>query len=322
MRHAGIDVSKSTLAIALLESLRTADVPNTKAGIDRIAQMLGEEPIRVVIEATASYGFDLASALARMPNVELMAANPRATRNFARSTRQRGKTDRTDSLMLARFASAMEFVPWTPPTASALELRDVMRRRKQLADQKAAEKKRLVELRSQQRPNPIVVEDLEDHVKHLEGRIVRLEQQALSVGRQDPWLDTWRQQLISVPGVANVTALAVISELACLPPDMDARQLTAFAGLDPQPWQSGTMDAKRRISKRGNKRLRTALFLAAWNATRFSPHVAAWRDRLIQRGKAPKVATIAVARRLLHAFVAMRDREQSWDGDAFHPLAA
>ncbi len=103
---------------------------------------------------------------------------------------------------------------------------------------------------------------------------------------------------------------------------MDARQLTAFAGLDPQPWQSGTMDAARRISKRGNKRLRTGLFLAAWNTTRFSPHVSVWRQRLVNRGKPPKVADVAVARRLLHSFVAMRKHEQPWNGEAFHRITA
>lgn len=322
MRHVGIDISKSTLSVAQLEPAWSVEVPNTKAGIQRIIKKLRGQATRVAVEATASYGFDLVEALAGAEGVEVMVANPRATRNFAKSTRQRGKTDRADSAMLARFAFAMEFVPWTPPSAPAKELRDVMRRRKQLVDQMGAEKKRLKELCSQQRPNAFVVEDLKDHIAHLERRVKRLEKQALAVVKQDPALDAWRERLNSAPGVADVTSLGVISELACLPPDMDARQLTAFTGLDPQPWQSGNMDAARRISKRGNKRLRTSLFLAAWNTTRCSPHVAAWRERLIKRGKAPKVATIAVARRLLHAFAAMRKSEQSWDGEAFHPLAA
>ena len=320
MRYAGIDVSKSTLSAALFEPAWSAEVPNTSQGIAQLVKKLAQQPTRTVVEATASYGLDLVDALAETSGIEVMVANPRATRNFAKATRQRGKTDRSDSQMLARFASAMEFVPWTPPGRSARELRQLMRRRKQLVDHMAAEKRRLKELRCQARPNAIVVEDLEDHIQHLGSRISKLEKQALEVTKQDAALDSWRAQLITTPGVADLTALAVISELAVLPPDMDGRQLTAFAGLDPQPWQSGTMDAARRISKRGNKRLRTALFLAAWNTNRFSPHVAAWRQKLVERGKAPKVADIAVARRLLHSFVAMRKRGESWNGDAFHRL--
>ena len=143
MRHLGIDISKSTLSVTQLEPAWSAEFPNTKAGRQRLTKRLRGQTTRVVVEATASYGVDLVEALAGTDGVEVMVANPRATRHFAKSTRQRGKTDRADSAMLARFAYAMEFVPWTPPSTTAKELRDVMRRRKQLADQMGAEKKRL-----------------------------------------------------------------------------------------------------------------------------------------------------------------------------------
>jgi transposase len=102
-----------------------------------------------------------------------------------------------------------------------------------------------------------------------------------------------------VPGIGDVTTLALIAELACMPDDLGPKQLTAMAGLDPQPHQSGTMDAQRRISRKGNERLRTTLYIAAWNASNYSPNVKAYRDALVERGKASNVAYIAVARRLL-----------------------
>ncbi|MBX2796903.1 MAG: transposase [Myxococcales bacterium] len=130
MRHAGIDVSKSTLSVALLEPAWSVDVPNTPAGIDQIAKRLRS---RRRAGPHAQHRGD--------------GRQSPATRNFAKAIRQRGKTNRADSQMLARFASSMEFVPWTPPSAAAKQLREVMRRRKQLVDQMATEKRRLVELR-------------------------------------------------------------------------------------------------------------------------------------------------------------------------------
>ncbi|MEO0602889.1 MAG: IS110 family transposase [Myxococcota bacterium] len=321
MRHAGIDVSKSTLSVALLDGEWEAELPNTEAGIQRLVKRLGTMPTRVAIEATASYGFDLVDALAQTDDVEVMVINPRASRNFAKATRRRGKTDRGDSHVLARFASAMEFTPWTAPSPQARELRQLVRRRKQLVDQAASEKRRRKELLSLQRPDAFVIETLDANLEHLRKLIARVEAKALQSAKTDPELDAWRQQLVTTPGIADVTALCIIAELAFLPDNMDGRQLTAYAGLDPQPWQSGQMDASRRISKRGNKRLRCALFLAAWNTARFSPHVGAWRDRLLARGKHAKVADIAVARRLLHAFAAMRKRGTPWDGDTFHRIS-
>lgn len=325
MQFAGIDVSKQTLHVASLAPEWEGEFPNTASGHRKLVQKLQRfGRCRVVIEATATYGNSVARALVEAPGIEVMVANPRATRNFAKALDQRGKSDGKDRLMLARFAAAMPFRPWEPPSDAALKLRQLIRRRGQLVQEQTAEKVRLKEARHDSLTDPLVVDDIEENLKHLARRISRLEQLAVEHVAKHDDLEGWRAQLVSVPGIANVTALQLISELACLPGDMDVRQLTAYTGLDPQPWQSGTMDARRRISKRGNKRLRTALYLAAWNTTRFSPEVQAYRQRLIERGKAPKLADIAVARRLLHAIVGMRKTKTDWNGEKFYsgPVSA
>lgn len=323
MNYAGIDISKETLHLAVLEPAWQGEFPNTPAGhkklCDRLQRLDGA--VRVVLEATASYGDGICRALASLGDVEVMVANPRATKSFAKALDQRGKTDKIDSAMLARFAIAMPFKPWVPPTAIASQLRKLMRRRLQLVHQVTAEKVRLTELRCDTSPEAFVVEDICDNIQDLCERVKRMENRALELIKTDKALNAWRVQLCTIPGIANITALAVISELACLPAEMDAKQLVAYAGLDPRPWQSGHMDATRRISKRGNKRLRTALYLAAWNATRFSPDVATWRQQLIDAGKKPKLADIAVARKLLHAMEGMRRTGTTWDGSKFNGRA-
>jgi len=321
MKFAGIDVGKASLHLAILEPAHEGEFQNTPAGHKKLTKRLSElgEPVRVVVEATATYSEGIARALADATNIEVMIANPRSTKAFAKALNQRGKTDTLDRQMLARFAAAMPFTAWTPPSDTAHNLRRMMRRRLQLVRQLAEEKVRLKEMKLEVAPDAFVVEDIEHHLAHLTTRIKRIEQRALEFVQADDELERWRGQLCTVPGIANVTALAVMAELACLPTDMDVRQLVAYAGLDPQPFQSGTMDARRRISKRGNKRLRTTLYLAAWNTTRFSTDVRAWRDRLIDRGKPPKLADIAVARKLLHAIAGMRKTNTDWDGARFNP---
>lgn len=323
MQCAGIDVSKDTLHLAILNPSWVGEFPNTAAGHRKIVQKLaGSAPCRVVIEATATYSDAVARALAATPGIEVMVANPRMTRNFAKALDQRGKSDGQDRLMLARFAASMPFRTWEPPVDAALKLRQLIRRRGQLVRQQAAEKVRLKEARCDPSADSLVIEDIEENLAHLAKRIERLEKLALAHVAEHDDLEAWRVQLVTIPGVADGTALQVIAELACLPDDMDVRQLTAYAGLDPQPWQSGTMDARRRISKRGNKRLRTTLYMAAWNTARFSPEVKAYRQGLIDRGKPPKLADIAVARRLLHAIVGMRRTNTPWDGSKFYSRAA
>ena len=318
MKYAGIDVSKKTLHLAILEPAWEGEFLNTAAGHRKIARKLGRGRFRVVIEATGTYSQEIARALAETASVEVMVANPRTTKAFAGALDQRGKTDGMDCVMLARFASAMPFRPWKPPSEASYILKRLMRRRAQLSRQQTAEKVRLKEERCVVQADPFVAEDIEVNLQHLAGRIERIEKRALEHVRAHGELEQWLTQLVTIPGVANVTGLALMAERGELIDELGARQLTAYSGLDPQPWQSGGMDARRRISKRGNKYLRTTLYMASWNVARHAPEVGAWRQKLIDRGKAPKVANIAVARRLLHAVVGMEETGTDWDGSKFY----
>jgi transposase len=83
------------------------------------------------------------------------------------------------------------------------------------------------------------------------------------------------------------------------------RQVAAYAGLAPTPWQSGSVDREQGISKAGNPRLRTTLIQLAWLWLRHQPQsaLALWfKERVMRNGGRFKKATIvALARKLLVA---------------------
>src|SRR5439155_1470684 len=94
---------------------------------------------------------------------------------------------------------------------------------------------------------------------------------AVAQTESDPELARLLARTDSMPGFAAKAAVLVIGELSVLPP-MTARQWVAQAGLDVREETSGTSLARRpRLSKRGNKRLREALFYPALTAARFCP---------------------------------------------------
>lgn len=67
----------------------------------------------------------------------------------------------------------------------------------------------------------------------------------------------------SIPGVGNKLAAAIVAELGDASQFKDAKQLVAYAGLDPGIYSSGKFTAtSNQITKRGSKRLRRALYLA------------------------------------------------------------
>ena len=83
------------------------------------------------------------------------------------------------------------------------------------------------------------------------------------------------------------------------------RQIAAYAGLAPSPWQSGGTEREQGISKAGNRRLRHAMVELAWFWLRHQPDSAlsAWfRERVGQeRGRVRRIAIVALARKLLVA---------------------
>jgi transposase len=83
------------------------------------------------------------------------------------------------------------------------------------------------------------------------------------------------------------------------------RQVAAYAGLAPTPWQSGRVDHEQGVSKAGNPRLRAVIVEMAWLWLRHQPDsaLARWyRDRVRRDGgRMRKVAIVALARKLLVA---------------------
>jgi transposase len=83
------------------------------------------------------------------------------------------------------------------------------------------------------------------------------------------------------------------------------RQVAAYAGLAPTPWQSGSVDREQGVSKSGNPRLRTMLIQLAWLWVRHQPQSALtlWFEKRVSRngGRLRKTTIVALARKLLVA---------------------
>lgn len=83
------------------------------------------------------------------------------------------------------------------------------------------------------------------------------------------------------------------------------RQIGAYAGLAPTPWQSGKMVREQGIAKAGNPRLRKAVLQLAWLWRRHQPNSALsrWFNQRVgqEKGRVRRIAIVAMARKLLVA---------------------
>ena len=217
----------------------------------------------------------------------------------------------------------MPFVAWQPPSEEVLQLQAITRRISHLKIETTREKNRLHAEGYRTGLTDLVAHDIELHIRHLERRIDRLETEAVALVLATPALSALFERLLSVPGIGQTSALALLAELAVLPTDMKPPQWVAHAGLDPRARESGTsVKSAGKITKAGNAYLRAALYMPALTAIRHQPQVHAFHAKLIAAGKKPLQAIVAVMRKLLHSIWGIWYYEQDFDGQKFYKTAA
>ena len=83
------------------------------------------------------------------------------------------------------------------------------------------------------------------------------------------------------------------------------RQVAAYLGLEPSPWQSGQVDQDQGISKAGNRRARRVAIELAWLWLQHQPDsgLSRWfKDRVgVARGRVRRIMLVALARKLIVA---------------------
>lgn len=269
--------------------------------------------LRVLAEATGVYYLDV-MLLAHELGAEVMVINPRAAHHFAKALNQRNKTDKLDAKMLLECLRRMPFTAWTPPCKTWRELRSYGRFLVQLTDIGTAFRNRLHALQSTQDSPAILRAELKRMIESNDKRIERIRTKAVALIRADDYLKARFDAYVSVTGVAQTSAISVLSELVTLPQTLSARACVCHAGLDPRVYESGTSVHKApRISRHGNKYLRRALFYPALSAGTHDPRAHVFKERLVGRGKKPMQANVAIMRKMLTALWAITKDPKPYD---------
>jgi transposase len=324
MVFCGIDVSAATLAVAVQQQDQRFEervFDNSASGHKALIGWLRKHRAlaRVSLEATGIYSLDLALALDGAEGIEVAVLNPKRIHRFAQTLR-RSKTDSADAQVLAEYSRRMPFTPWPAPQLSGLQLRTISRHIQGLVVEHTRQNNRLHAAEKSASTPRCVVNDLKRSMASLKLRIARLRREALEQVRSDETMQKRFELLIRIPGIAAISALQLLGELAPLSPEMSVRQWVAHSGLDPSHQVSGTSVHKpSRISRAGNRHLRRALYMPALVAIRRDPHLKAFYEALLSRHKAKLQALIAVARKLLHAIYGILRTQTPYDGNKLFP---
>lgn len=315
--YVGLDVGAHNVGMAWRQQGRTAGtavITQTPSGHAEAVQRLHAlQPTRVVMEATGVYYLDLAMVLAKA-GVPVAVINPKSFHHFAQLKLARSKTDTIDAALLAEYAERMTPPCWTVPTAAQLALRDLGRQINRLTRSGTQAKNRLHALQAKGCTLPLLIEDEVEAIATLHRRIQRLKQAALEQIAASPTLTAQFAHLVSAPGVADTSAIALLAEMSVLPTHLKAAQVSRHAGLDVRLCQSGSsVHQAPRLSKAGNAYLRAALFMPAMSAVRCDPHARAFYESLQRRGKKKMQALGAVMRKYLTGLWVCIQHDQDFD---------
>ena len=321
----GIDIAAKTASVAWLSTgtklTRALTIDQSSQGFSTLHRRLlgtgySAASTLVVMEATGSYWITLATYLTQA-GFAVSVINPAQAHYFAKALLKRAKTDAIDAQTLAQLASSLQPTVWSPPPQVYADL-----------SQRLAERESLLEMRQQLRNqlhalthNPTSIASVRSRMESLlQTLTTQLEQVETELEQALESDLTWAasaQRLQTIPGIGSLTAAWLLVTTLNFTLCQTVEELTAYAGLAPHAYQSGTsVHGRASIGQTGNASLRTALYLATLSAAQHNPVIKNFYDRLRTAGKPMKGARCAAARKLLHlAFAVVKHKE---DFDPLH----
>lgn len=304
----GIDVSKAKLDCLWLRDavtlkVKTKVVANDAKGQRALQQWLlktlkaNPEDILVVMEATGVYHEQVAETLFD-GGFQVAVANPARIKSYAESLGNTHKTDKQDSLMIARFGAERRPALWQPEALEIRELKALIARLEALEVDHQREMNRL-EKTEQRTTSQTVITSIQDMLQELANAKRRIEDEIDDHIDRHPRLKQDKALLESIPGVGKVVSRLMLSVIHSRD-FTSARQVAAYLGLIPVLIESGAFKGRSALSKRGPASVRARLYMAAVVASRCNPDIAAMKRRLLANGKNKMQAIGAAMRKLVH----------------------
>ena len=307
----GIDIAKDKFDVALKSNDRfiRAVFNNNISGFNKLEVWLKKHTSKpwVCLEATGSYSESVAEFLASK-NIIVSVCNPLQIKNYAKSILARNKNDALDAQIIASYAAERKPRCFTPASGDQKYVRGIV----QLIDTLQEQKQQLLNQLGSTLVNEIKNE-LKKAIKPIEKRIDKLEVKVNARIKKNSEQNKIKESVKSIKGIGDKTAHALIAYL----PDIDlfknAKQLAAYAGLNPKQHESGKFKGKTTLSKIGNARLRKALYMPALVVKNSNPYFKDFCSRLEKNGLKPKAIIGAVMRKLIHVIFGILKHKQDFN---------
>ena len=307
----GIDVAKDKVDACIRSLSQRRTFPSTAEGRRQLISWLRKhKATKAVMEASGGYEREWAKAL-REKDVEVRIVDPKRVRHFARSAGRLAKNDDIDSDTIAWFAETFGEAKGQAYDAARETLVQTVNARQGLLELQTSLQNR------GEHAAPEPVQKMQGRLlKKIVLEVARLEAAIAVMIKATPHFAELAEIIESVPGLAEITSAGLIAAMPELG-QVSNKVAPALLGAAPYDDDSGRRRGERHI-KGGRRKVRNLFYMACLGAaTRHNPVLKAFYQRLIAKGKPPKVALVACMRKLIVILNTMIARGEKWDATRY-----
>jgi transposase len=308
----GIDIAKDSFTAcickrALNGSLEYSEVRTFKNQKTEFNQLLRwvrkecEKPVDLVylMEATGVYYESLAHHLFGLKK-RVVVVLPNTSKHYFNSLNVKTKTDEVDAKILAQFGAERNHKPWIAPSKTLLKLRNLTRYYVQLQEQRTALNNIKHSKESAHDVQSFILTNNRKLIQQIDNAISKIKSEVEKHVDADRDLKERIEKILTLKGVGLMTVVTVLAETNGFNQVQNLKQLASFAGYDVVQRESGTsIKGKTKISKKGNRYIRNALYFPAMVACRYNPELRAVYQRIIQKKASKMIGQVAIQRKLL-----------------------
>jgi transposase len=309
--YTGIDISKSFFDVAFLQAERYVyhKFSNDRDGFNALLKVVPSGSW-VVMEASGPYYLQLAGFLydAEIP---VSVINPLVIRRFSQMRMSRAKTDKKDAKMIAEYGKMEHPDLWQKPEQHIITLQQTEALLARLQTERTALSNQLESFNSSGMLLKELKKEISKELLHKDQLIKKLTKQMEQIAKEH--YSDMLAGLESIPGVGKKTAMILTVISGGFTRFDDYRKLSSYIGICPRIFESGTsVKGKARICKMGMSRIRATLYVCSWSACKCNKACRELYERLLAKGKAKKLALIAVANKLLKQAFAIAKQQTKY----------
>jgi transposase len=201
---------------------------------------------------------------------------------------------------IALFGLEKKLDNWVQPKKVFRELRQITRERDQLIAERTILKNQLHAEEVEAYPSVKTVLRIKVRIKMANAQLIETMAEIKESIKNDVELNQAVALMTTIPGIGVLTSAVIMAETNGFELIRSTSQLSSYAGFDVKEKESGTsVKGKSRISKRGNRHLRKAMYMPALAAIRHSERYKAIFVRIVAKNGIKMKAAVAVQRKLL-----------------------